>query len=284
VTLTALALALLLGGAVGVVSGLLGIGGGILMVPFLYLLMGGSTWSGLSVPIEHQAALAHATSLAVIVPTALSGLRAFHRADAIRWGIILPLGAAAAVTALLGARVAVELSTPVLKTIFGLFIVFVGARSIRRRGGSVSEGDSGGEPLRWWAALVGGGLVGFMSALLGVGGGVVAIPILIHWARLDLHRVVPASIAIIVFAAPAGVLSYVTAGWGLPELPPGSMGFVHLPSALALIPGAVLLAPVGARWNQRLPASTLRPLFGVLLLVLGIQLVWAHGGWLFPSF
>ncbi|MEX0855999.1 MAG: sulfite exporter TauE/SafE family protein [Gemmatimonadota bacterium] len=276
-SLAAFALSFLVGGVAGTASGLLGIGGGLLMVPFLYFLMGSSSWSGLAVPLEYQAALAHATSLAVIVPTALSGLVTFRRMGVVPWSTVLPLGAAAALTALLGARVAVELPTPFLKAAFGAFLLYSGARLLRRAPPTedvpATEGGIGRR--RAW---VGGGAIGFLSALLGVGGGIVAVPILIHWARLELHRVVPASIAIIVFAAPAGVLSYSLAGAGIGGLPPGSFGYVHLPSALAMIPGAVLCAPLGARWNQRMARGTLRPLFAALLLVVGVQLVWVHGG------
>ena len=276
-SVVAVVLSLLVGAVVGTASGLLGIGGGLLMVPFLYLLMGGAGWSGLDVPLEHQAALAHATSLAVIVPTAASGLLAFRREGVVSWNAVIPLGLAAALAALGGARVAVALPTAMLKLAFGVFALAMGMRLLRRARGGGPSAVGSGRPMRWWGAVLGGGLVGFMSALLGVGGGVVAIPILLAWGGLDLHRVVPASIGIIVFAAPAGVLAYVLAGGGLDGMPPGSLGFVHLPAALAMIPGAVLMAPVGARLNQRMGTGALRVVFGVLLVVLGVQLAWENG-------
>jgi uncharacterized protein len=295
VSLLALLLAALVGGAVGVVSGLLGIGGGVLMVPLLYILMGGSGWSGLAVAPDHEAALAHATSLFVIIFAALSGLRAFHREGAVSWRVVVPLGLAAVVAAFLASQVAAGLPSPMLKSLFGGFLLVSGVRLARarrraRRGPAAAgrvdggdgrglKGDEGGAgtPLRWWGALLGGGAVGFLSALLGVGGGIVAIPILIHFAGMGVHRVVPASIGIICFAAPAGVVGYVLAGQGVPDLPAGSLGFVHLPTALAMLPGAVLLAPVGARLNQRLPARTLEGVFAFLMVLLGAWLVWTNG-------
>ena len=309
-SLLALLLAALVGGVVGVVSGLLGIGGGVLMVPLLYFLMGGSGWSGLSVAPEHEAALAHATSLFVIIFAALSGLRAFQREGAVSWRVVVPLGLAAVVAAFLASQVAAGLPSPMLKALFGGFLLVSGVRLARprRRGPRPSPaegapGDEGGTPreqeptrvsrdggesphgeihgagtpLRWWGALLGGAVVGFLSALLGVGGGIVAIPILIHFAGMGVHRVVPASIGIICFAAPAGVVGYVLAGQGASGLPAGSLGFVHLPTALAMLPGAVLLAPVGARLNQRLPARTLEGVFAFLMVVLGVWLVWTNG-------
>lgn len=275
-TAIALLLAVLMGGLVGVASGLFGIGGGILMVPFLYFLMARAAWSGLSAPVEYQAALAHATSLAVIVPTALSGLLAFRRKGAIEWDIVVPLGVAAAAAALVGSQVGAWLPTATLKTIFGLLVLITGVHML---GGG--RGAEGGEPgsaaMRRWIAILSGGLVGFLAALLGVGGGIVAIPILLRWARMDIRRVAPASIAIILFAAPAGVLGYILAGSTLEGMPPGSLGFAYLPAAAAMAPGAIVLAPLGARWNQRMGSGILRWLFAAFLILVGSELVWTNG-------
>lgn len=273
---------MLVGGAVGVASGLLGIGGGVLMVPFIYLLMAEAGWSGLIVPPGHQAQMAHASSLAVIVPTAVSGLVAYGRQGAVIWASVLSLGLAAGVSAFFGARLAALLPSVALKVAFGGFLVVMAWR-LRGRGDSASPpggptGGDGARRLRWHVALAGGGLVGFLSALLGVGGGIVAIPILIHWARLDLHRVAAASLGVITFAALAGTVGYALAGQAVDGLPAGSLGYVHLPLVLAMLPGAVFLAPTGARLNQRLPVDTLRRLFALLLLVVGLRLVWVNGG------
>jgi uncharacterized protein len=253
-------------------------------VPFLYLLMANPQWSGVFVDPAQHATLAHATSLAVIAPTALSGLLAFRRHGLVDWNIVVPLGMAAAVAAAAGAQLAVHVPSDVLKVLFGALLLWVGGRMFAGQGRArAREGEEeGGErppgsaALRPGAALLGGGVVGMLSALLGIGGGVVAVPILHRWARMDLHRITAASIGIVGFAAPAGILSYAWAGQGVAGLPPGSMGFVSIPLALALIPGAVLMAPLGARWNRRLPVNTLRRLFGAFLLTMGLRLVWVY--------
>jgi uncharacterized protein len=266
------------GGAVGVVSGLLGIGGGVLMVPFMYALMAAAGWSGLHVLTEHQAALAHATSLAVILPTALSGVLAHRRHGAAEWSVIVPLGLGAAGGALVGARSAVAVPSLALKTLFGVFLLVMAWRLGVGRGAITREEAAGGQGIRWAGGVAGGGVVGFFSALLGVGGGIVAIPILIRWARMDLHRVTAASLGIITFAALAGIMGYWVLGRGVAGLPSATLGYVHLPLVLAMLPGAILLAPVGARLNNRLPVAVLRRLFALLFVVLGIRLVWIHGG------
>lgn len=199
------------------------------------------------------------------------------------WSSVFALGMAAGVAAFLGARLAVALPSVLLKAAFGAFLVAMAVRLAREGGGTESgperpPGRPASGPMRWQAAVVGGAAVGLLSVLLGVGGGIVAIPILLHWARMDLHRVVPASLGIITFAALAGTAGYAAVGQGVEGLPPHSLGFVHLPLFAAMLPGAVLLAPVGAGLNQRLPTHVLRWVFAGLLLVVGARLVWVHGG------
>jgi uncharacterized membrane protein YfcA len=246
------------------------------MVPFLYVLMESSGWSGVTVPTDYQAAVAHATSLAVIAPTAVSGLLAFRREGVIDWKSVAPLGPPAAVAALIGSRVAVSLPTPLLKTAFGLVILVTGVRMLREGTPSGTSGSLARRHLPWRVAVPAGAVIGFLSALLGVGGGVVAIPILLGLARMDLRRVAPVSIAIMVLAAPAGVLGYAVAGQDLVGMPTASVGYVFLPAAAAMLPGAVALAPLGARWNQRMPTRALKRLFALLVIVVGAELIWSN--------
>jgi len=279
-SLIAIALAFLVGGLAGGLSGLLGIGGGTILVPFLYLLMANPEWSGVWVEPMHQATLAHATSLAVILPTAISGLVAFRRQGVVDLGAIVPLGLAAAVAALFGAALAVRIDGGLLKVGFGVLVLWIGSRMLREGWGTpkplAEVQPQGSAAMRPGVALFGGGLVGLLSALLGIGGGVVAVPLLLRLARMDLHRVTAASIGIVGFAAPAGILSYMIVGWSVEGLPPGSMGFISLPLAAGLIPGAVLMAPLGARLNQRLPVRTLRKIFSAYLLTMGARLLWQY--------
>lgn len=279
-SLAALALGALVGAVTGVLSGLLGIGGGILMVPFLYLLMAAPEWSGVAVAPEHRTAMAHATSLAVILPTALSGFLSYRRQGTLDWDVVLPLGIPAAVAAAIGAMVAVRMPGAVLRVAFAVVLLASCVRLLRPEP-SVRKGATGsgrtrtaGEGVSRPAAVFGGAAVGSLSALLGIGGGIVAVPVLMHWVGLEIRRVAAASIGIVAFAAPAGILSYMVAGRGVADMPVGTVGYVSLPLALALVPGAVLLAPLGTRINQRLPTALLRKAFGLLMLGVGTRLLW----------
>lgn len=269
-SLLALVLALLFGGVVGVVSSLVGVGGGIVMVPFLYFLFAYPELSGIHIPPAYQVAVAHATSLFVIVPTALSGIIAFHRTKLVAWKISLPMAATAVLAAMVGVQVAIRMPPELLKATFGGFLVASGLNLLRP-----SRRDGGGEepgPREFGLAMLGGLFVGFITSLLGVGGGIVAIPILIYIMKLDMKRVAATSLGVVVFSALVASATYAITGWDHPELPSGSLGYIFVPAGLALLPGAVLAARYGARLNQRLNPKTLKILFALVFLMVGLKL------------
>ncbi len=270
-SLLALALTLLYGGVVGVVSGLVGVGGGIVMVPLLYVLFAHPEWSGISIPPVYHAVVAHATSLFVIVPTAVAGILAYHRSKLVAWRVALPMAGAAVVAAMGGVQVAVRLQPELLKAGFGAFLFVSGLNLLIASRWEGRGGDGGNKGLAF--AVAGGILIGFITALLGVGGGIVAIPLLIYLVRLDVKKVAATSLGIVVFSALTAALTYALNGWGHPELPPGSAGYIFLPAGLALLPGAVLTARFGVKLNQRLNPRALKVLFGFVFLLIGLRLL-----------
>jgi uncharacterized protein len=155
-----------------------------------------------------------------------------------------------------------------------VFLLFTALQLVTRRRG----GRSGPVRLELPVAAVTGLLIGLLSALLGVGGGLVAIPLLLYVVRLNVEQVAATSLAIVVVAAAAGTVTYVAAGAGAADLPRGSIGFVHLAVALPMLPGAMLAARWGAKLNQRLDPRRLRWTFAVLFTLLGARLVVANLG------
>lgn len=271
-TLLALALTVLFGGVIGLFSGLLGLGGGVLLVPVLYWALSTPSVFGAVVPTEHQAVVAHATSLFVIIPIAVAGVRAFHKERLVVWWLAIPLGLGAVVGAAFGAYSAQLLPGEALKAGFGIVLAAAGVKLLRGgpgRGGHVTE-DAGAVRVR---AVLGGVLIGFLAALLGVGGGIVAVPYLIYVLGLDMRRVAGTSLGMIVFAATAAVITYGLSGGTEVDLPSGSAGFIYLPMGFALIPGAVLAVRFGAHLNQRMTAVRLRQMFGVVFVILGARLL-----------
>ena len=254
--------------AVGFLSGLVGIGGGVLIVPLLYFFYAHPGWSGATVPGDLQAVVSHATSLFVIVPTSAVGTWTYHRAGMVAWRAALPIAATSVVAARAGSQVAPAIPAPVLKLGFGALLLVSGFRLLRPRQGEARPRERPHLAVGAMAGVV----VGLMSALLGVGGGIVAIPILVYLVGLPLEKVAATSMAIIVFTALAGVAGYALSGPEHGTLPPGSLGYVHFLAGLPILVGAMTAVPLGAKVNQSLDTRRLRLLFGLLFVVLGARL------------
>lgn len=237
-------------------------------MPLLYFFYGHPDWSGATVPADLQAVVSHATSLFVIVPTSALGTWTYHRVGAVAWRSAVPIAAFSVLAALAGSRLAPMIPAPVLKLGFGVLLLVSGLRLLRSRGGTATRHE---RPHLVIGAL-GGLAVGLMSALLGVGGGIVAIPILVYLVGLRLEKVAATSMAIIVFTALAGVTGYALGGAGDGAVPPGSVGYVHYLAGLPIMVGAMAAVSLGARVNQRLDTHRLRLLFGLLFIVLGARL------------
>ncbi len=280
--MTAYALAAALGfGAVGgVLAGLVGVGGGVILVPYLYVVLDHPVWSGVTLPPDRVTVVAHATSLAVIVPTAASALLRFQRAGLVPWRAVAWMGGGAAFAALVTTRVTPAVPGLWLRAGFAVFLLSVGGRLLLRPTPAPASGRLAADD-RPLLGVFGGCVVGVFSALLGVGGGLVAIPLLIFAYRMELKQVAAASMGVVGFAAVAGATGFLAAGAGGPggwSAVPGAeslVGYVHPWLALALVPGAVVGARLGAGLNQRMSTVQLRRVFAVALLVLGARLAWA---------
>ncbi|MEN8373867.1 MAG: sulfite exporter TauE/SafE family protein [Gemmatimonadota bacterium] len=263
-TVAGAAILLATGAAVGLVSGLAGIGGGVLMVPLLYAYY---DVVGADVP----SAVAHATSLAVIAPTALHGALRFARYDLVAWRAALAMGGGAAAAALPAALLAARVPDPALRAGFALFLLLTAARMAlpyRRRDDATDRA-----PGATSALVAAGVLVGTLSALLGVGGGVVAIPLLYNVGRLPLRQLAPTSLAVIAPAAATGAITYALSAGGAPALG-WSLGMVDVGAAAALVAGSLPLVAAGARLNIRVPEPALRVGLAVLLAGVAARLLW----------
>jgi uncharacterized membrane protein YfcA len=253
---------------VGFVAGLIGIGGGVLMVPFLYFVYE-TSFGGARVEPGLIAAVAHATSLFVVVPTAIVGVHSYAKAGRVAWQAAIPIGLVSLIGGVLGARIALLLPEEALRFAFGLFLIATAVQL------AVQPERKGGKPLRLelYRMVPTGLAVGIFSALLGVGGGIIAIPLLLYVAGLGVDRVAATSLAIIIFAATAGTATYMLSGNALAGLPAGSIGYVHVAAALPLMLGAVLTVRLGTNTNQRMSTRALQWVFAVVLAVLGGRLV-----------
>jgi uncharacterized protein len=262
------AAALAVGGLVGVISGLTGIGGGVLMVPFLYAL-----YARLGVARADATVLAHATSLAVIVPAAIRGLISYRGTNLVQWPSALPIGITGAISATITSQLIPGAPAAALRVAFGVFLLVVGADLLLRRGPPAARAHTGRRHILM-AALV-GIPVGALAAALGVGGGVPATMAMLYILHTPFPALAPTSLAFIIFTALAGAIGY--ALQPAPAVPFGWVqGYVDFGHGLPLALGAVACAPLGVRLNRRLPVVVMRRVFGGLLLILGASLVWQN--------
>lgn len=261
----------LVGLAVGLLSGLVGIGGGVLIVPFLYFFYAHPELFGVAADPEVRTVVAHATSLFVIVPTALRGVLAYRRAGLVEWRAVWPIGLASTVVAVAAAQVATQLPPQALRTAFGGLLLYSAFQLVK--GGKEDPHAGHGFRLSLPMTLGAGAVGGAFSALLGVGGGIVMVPILLHGVGIDVRRVAATSMGIVSLTSLAGVAAYVVGGVGAAGRPPWSLGYVDPVVGTVMFLGALLSVAWGAAMNQRMEPRTLSLLFSGLFAVVGLQLV-----------
>ena len=265
------------GVAAGLLAGLFGVGGGLIMVPALALVL---PWQGLGPAVAMQVAIG--TSLAVISATSLSSMAAHHRRGGVLWPVFARFAPGLAAGAAAGAFVAHALPGTVLQRIVGAGALLVAAQMLLDRG---KKGDAHlfrGPPDSWSDAekkcaspfllLSAGGVIGLLSALIGIGGGSLTVPFL-TWRGVDIRQAVGTAAACGVPIAWAGAAGFVVAGWSVDGLPPFSLGYVALPAFAAIAVASVATAPLGARLAHDLPPRLLKRAFAGLLVVIGALLL-----------
>lgn len=260
---------LLTGAVAGLMAGLLGIGGGLVIVPALAWLFAGRGFA--DTVLMHYAV---GTSLATIVATSISSLLAHNRRGSVHWPAVRALTPGILVGALGGAWLAGHIGSPVLGGIFGLFEVLVALQLLAgaRPGPHRSLPGAG-------ALAVAGAVIGAVSALLGIGGGTLTVPFLL-WNRIDIRAAVGTAAACGLPIALAGAAGFAAAG-GLHAgtAPAASSGFIYWPAVVGIVMASIPLAPLGARLAHRLPRRLLRRVFALLLALIGLKMIAAASGW-----
>ena len=247
-----------LGLVTGFLAGLLGIGGGMIMVPFISAILSGrGVEPGLAVK------MAIATSMATIIFTSVSSVRAHHKKGAVRWDIVKAL----APGIVLGAMVAslgvfALLKGAALYFVFAAFVAFSGSQMFLDKKPAPTRQLPGTPGL-----LGAGGVIGFLSGLVGAGGGFVSVPFM-TWCNVAIHNAVATSAALGFPIALANVVGYVIAGQRLEGLPPYAFGYLWLPALVVIASCSVLMAPLGAKAAHALPVKKLKRVFALVLFVL----------------
>lgn len=247
----------LMGICAGFLAGLLGIGGGMIMVPFMTIILESQGF-----PADYVVKMAVATSLATICFTSLSSVRAHHKRGAVLWPVAPVLAPGILVGSLIGAQIAVALPTKVLGMVFSLFIAFSATQMFL---------DRKPKPTRTLPGPAGmfgmGGVIGLLSSVVGAGGAFVSVPFM-TWCNIKIHQAVATSAALGFPIALAGTLGYILAGQSLPDMPPGAFGYVYVPGLLVIATASISTAPLGARTAHSMDIRPLKRAFAVVLYLL----------------
>lgn len=257
-----LAAYLALGAFVGFFAGLLGVGGGGIMVPVLTTMFAAQGF-----PHEHLVHVALGTSMAAIVMTSVSSLRAHHAHGAVRWDIVRGIAPGVLVGTFAGTFVASRVDSAPLAIFFGCFMAYVSLQMIL----NVKPKPSRELPGRLGLACVGGG-IGIVSALVAIGGGSLSVPFM-TWCNVKMQNAIGTSAAIGLPIALAGAAGYLINGWGSAGLPAWSVGYVYLPALVAVSLVSMFTAPLGAKLAHRLPVATLKKIFAGVLIVLSAKML-----------
>lgn len=260
---TLLPLLLAIGALIGFLAGLLGIGGGMTLVPLLTFLFTIERF-----PVAHVVHMAVATSTATMVFTALASARAHQRKGAVLWAVVAAMAPGIVLGSLVGPQIASALPGRVFAAVFGVFVWFAALRML-----VVSTPKPGRELPGKQALFAVGAGIGAVSGLLGAGGGFISIPYLGRH-NVPIHRAVATSAALGLPIAVAATLGFILAGWRQPDLPRWSAGYVYLPAMTAIVIASMLAAPLGASVAHRWPAVKLRRALAALLFALGVYMFW----------
>lgn len=250
------------GAIAGILAGLLGIGGGLVIVPMVVFCL---TWQG--VPNEFIMHLALGTSMASIIFTSVSSFWSHHKRGAVHWSIVRRIVLGILVGTFLGSCVASRMSTNWLKGFFVVFVFYVAFQMLTNQKPKASRSLPGS------LGMFGvGNAIGVVSSFVGIGGGTLSVPFMM-WCNIPVHEAIGTSAAIGFPIAIAGTVGYIFNGMGVPDLPQYSFGFIYLPALAGIVCASVVTAPLGVHLAHSLPVAKLKRVFAVLLIAVGTKML-----------
>lgn len=253
---------LALGAVVGFLAGLLGIGGGLIIVPALLYLL---PWVGIdSAQLTH---VAIATSLASIILTSLSSARAHHKRGNIPWATVKLIMPGIIIGAIGSGFISEQIPSGALQQAFAVFVILMAIQMAYPFKPDTTKTLPG--PYVLFAVT---SLVALIAGMMGIGGGVLLVPLLSYFG-LAMRQAVGLSSATGFLIALSGSIGYVAAGYNAPSLPTGTLGYVYLPALVGIIISSMLVAPLGVKAASLWPTSVLKKIFALLLVVVGIKLL-----------
>lgn len=250
------------GAVVGIFAGLLGIGGGLIIVPaLLYLFM-----SFMDIPIALAMPAAIATSLSTIIFTGLASSRAHIKLGHVKRDIVIWCAIGIAVGAIGGARLASSISGESLKAIFAVLVMVIAAQMAFMRPRKSEKIIS--KPILLTIGL----FTGVISALMGIGGGAIMVPALV-WFRVDIKQAIGCAATCGMVIAIFGTTGYVYTGWNITGMPTGAFGYVYLPATIGIVITSVFTAKLGAKISYRMNTQRLKLIFAVFLVLVSLHML-----------
>ena len=262
-TIAIIALAIT-GICVGLASGLLGIGGCFIMVPVQYWV-----YTSMGVSPDIAIKVAFGTNLLVVLPTVISGAYGHSKKGVVFWRAGIILGITSAIGAVIGATIAAQLPGAILEFAFGLVVLLSAIRMLTAKPPEFHEELKDSQFL--WVVLA--FPIGIVSGIIGIGGGIITIPVMIIVLKFRMHQAIGTSTAIMIFTSIGGVIGYIINGLGVEGLPAYSIGYVNLSSWLVLATTSVMMAQVGVKASHKLPARELQYIFITMMIYVGLKML-----------
>jgi len=252
---------LFLGAFVGLMAGLFGIGGGGIMVPILT-----SIFLAQNIPIENVVHLALGTSMASIIITSFSSMRAHNNNKNVSWSIVKAMSIGILTGTFLATFIASKISSIYLAVFFMLFMAYVSIQMFLNKKPNPNRDLAGKKGL-----FLAGNSIGAISALVSIGGGSLTVPYLI-WSNIELKKAIGTSAAIGLPISIAGTLGYLINGWDNSSIENYTFGFIYLPAVFLISITSYFTAPYGAALVHKLPVNNLKKMFALLLSILSIKM------------
>ena len=256
----------LTGAFAGFAAGLLGIGGGLIIVPVLFFIFSSQGYEQ-----QYLMHMALATSLATIIVTSISSTLTHHKKHAVLWHIVLLLAPGICLGAWLGANLASQLDTSILKPVFGSFEIFVAFLMY-----SQYQSKEHHHTIKKSNGFIGGSVIGGISAIAGIGGGTLTVPFL-HWHKINIKNAIATSAACGLPIAIFATASYTYSSWHLTDnISPDQQsmfGFVQIQAFLLIALCSFLFAPLGAKLAHTASDALLKKIFSIFLLLLGLKML-----------
>jgi len=254
---------LLMGAFGGFAAGLLGIGGGMVLVPFITMIF---TARGFNPELTIHMAIA--TSLATILFTSVSSVRAHHKHGAVLWPVVKLLTPGIVIGSWIGPWIGKQMNSAFLAAFFGVFVAFSATQMLIGKKPAAARALPGTPGM-----FAAGGFIGTLSGIVGAGGGFISVPFM-TWCGVRIHNAVATSAALGFPIALSGTISNIYFGWGEPGLPEYALGFIYLPALAVIVLASVSMAPLGARTAHKMPVRQLQKVFAVILYALAAYMFW----------